>query len=163
MRAGNVFIFWGKFLPPFWANPRESCVSHKAGFCLGFSKFHWARGAECRSLPMSQSLRQSSRDSHPFPQIWKKKYIWELGSMLGGGASIWSRTHSTIARYAVLCICHCFFEWVIFPPRYFPGLCMGLKSTSQLIWKPLENSCLAKASMVFFLCSSPIAHLLRVE
>lgn len=55
---------------------------------------------------------------------WRLKNEWHLKTWvhIRWGAellSIWSRTHSTIARYAVLCICHCFFEWAMFPPRYF--------------------------------------------
>lgn len=37
----------------------------------------------------------------------------------------------------------------------------GMKGQKLAVWKPLGNSCLAKASMVFLLCSSPIAHSLE--
>lgn len=49
-------------------------------------------------------------------------------------------------------------DWYLY---LFSGLYRGWKCPDLLIWKSLENSCLAKAGMVFLLCSSPIAHLLE--
>lgn len=148
----------------FGLNPEKS-VPHKSGFSVHCGEFHWAGGTDHRSLLCLSGLgiTQAFQRFTSFPWNLKNESHLRTWVHIRWGTKLLSirrRTQCKKAGYAVLCIWHWLFEWLIFP-LVFSRLCKGWKGTNLLIWKPLENSCLAKARMVFLLSSSPTAHLLE--